>query len=1216
MRLQVISPLSVRTYRLPGAIVLALAAALAVGLVAGCSTAGPVKQSRATMPKDVPIQDQARYNKARALVNQGNQAFVKAQYARALELADQSLAAHDNFGAHFLKGSALFRLGRNLESLDSFYKAENIRSLDEQLLLTIAVVQLARGDVGRAQERYLRLQENYPKEPVYAYKVGTTYKLMGQYEKAYEALKKADVAGFEHLAQLYVQLGDTTLELKRYKESEEYFAKAHKLDPKLKAAGAGTRATSVARILDQGNEAFKAGKYPEALAHFNRAKEKSPRSAGPYLLAGTVQLALNKPDLAIEDLKKGVNLNPGNPRGYSLLGSAFHQAGRYLDAQTTLQTGLKVAPESAELYNKLGLVQKDNDQLRSAIDSFQHAVRLKADFAPARVNLAFALLDDKRFSEAQVQFEEAAKINPNDESLKEGRALVQVYSLVEEGDRFFRQGAIDRAVASYKKALDIREAAVVYNALGAAELSRKNRKAAIDYYEQSRKKDPKNVAAIQGLLRAHSDRASAGKRRALLAELRRLTGNDINVGISLGLVEEEQGRLKKAEGIYQALLKKNPGNDLLKRRLGYVYYRLGLRDNKAQKFEPALAHLKKAGEFNADIPQLPASLRVVEENIRFKDQLPTLRRAEQLYDRQQYAGALPLYEKVYEKLQRPLILVKIANCHIALGRESKGLRILEEARRVPSQNIAISEAIYTYMLKKGRTEEAQRGFALIVRSHPGAYYSHYKLGIIDLLSGQLDSALEHFGRAVTYRPDFVAAYVARGVVHYRRGDADKARAQFELAVTREPKSPLAAFNLGVMSYNDNLTDKAEEAFRSLALAQPEFTDARYHLSYIHYSRGDLDKALEELRAIIAIDAQPRYRFAVAQVLEKRYETARTPANAAALRAAYEELISKHPGSSYASESRKKMHRLNPDERVLHAYPQSAKAFPLLTNGVLVQRDRNSVAAFDSQSKARLWVREYDGAVQAVFAAGAVFALADGRLELLNHRAGIVLKSFEAPPGAVQILGDYSTPALVSKDKKQVRLTVFGGSKPRETTAVAGSEFHFAGGNFYLLRPAGKGRELLRLGTDLQTTGSPIAIAGKRARLTLLRVGERLYAFLAGRALWVIKDDEASKSAVARDERRLLHAGGADGPILVVGSSTARALKPDGDTAARFRLPVAVRDGASVVATAGNRIAYVGVDGKLHHVLLTEGDAKSIWVQDLGDLPKASGVAGRTFSVYH
>ncbi len=1190
-------------------------------LAAGCRTAPPPRSSAAREGRDVPITDPVRWKKARQLSNSGNRAFVRGNFAEALRLARESLEAHESFGGHYLQGSALFRLGRGSESLESYYRAEAIRPTDEQLLMTIAVVELSRGDVPRALERYRRLHAEHPKDPTYAFKVGTTLKLLGRYEEAYEHLKKADQAGFTHLALVCVQLGDTALELKKYEEGEGYFARAYKLDPKLKAAGAGTKATAVARLLDQGSVAFKAGRFEEALGHYNRAKEQAPTSAGPFLLSGITLISLKKYPEAIEDLKKAVNLNPASPRGYSQLGSAYHLAGRLRDAESTFRLGLRVAPENAPLFNKLGLVLRDNGQLRAAIDAFTQAVRLKPDLTAARVNLAFALLDDKRYREAEQHLEEAARQRPADKELAESRQLVRVYAVVDQGDRYFRQGQVDRAMAEYRKALEIKKAATVYNAMGNAELARGEKRVAISHFEAARKLEPKNVPALQGLARAYSDRRDASKRAAVLAQLKRLGGSDLSVGVSLGRLREDEGKFTEAEQIYLGLLKNYKESDLVRRRLGFVYYRMGLQENDAQRFEKARERMQAAARYNPDIPQLPDSLKTIEENLRFRDQLPILRRAETLFDARRYADALPLYEQVYAKMKRPLVLIKIANCYIAMGQESRGLRLLEQSQRGVDTDVSYSEAIYSYLMQKGRVEEAARGFAQIVRTRPDSYYSHFKLGMIELMAGRLDEAQGYFNRAVTYRPDFTPAYIARGVVHYRKGNASEARREFALAQEREPKSALAAFNLGVMAFNDNLADKAEAAFAALIKTNPEFTDARYHLSYIYYARGDLDKAEQELQACIAADPQSRYRFALTQVYEKRYAASRTPANAAALRKSYEVLMVQAPGSRYAAEGREKLRRLNPDQRVLHAYPEKSRTQPIYANGVLVRVVGSEVVAHDASSKSRLWSRDFSAGVDALQAGGAVLVASGRTLSAWNHRSGQALWERELPQKAEAILGSYEETGVVVRRRigsANIRaLIVWRDGRPFEINGQAESRFFYAAGRFYHVRPgAGGSWEMERLDRELKSPGAAVGLGAARGAPQIAADAERTYVFFSGSGLFVVEGGAARRVAVKAAEERLLFAEGASSVLLLAGRDRVRVIGPDGRQVAESALQTPMSDTASATAIDTNRVLYHGTDGRLHLVELANGSAKVVWSQELGELEPAAATDGRSFSVYY
>ncbi|MEQ9366013.1 MAG: tetratricopeptide repeat protein, partial [Leptospirales bacterium] len=186
-----------------------ICAALSIATLApACLLTPPARMSSAQSEDLSQIKDPVQYRKAREMVNAANRLYLRKRYPEALKLARESIAVHETFEGYYLIGTVLYQQNKTSESLEAYLKSEEINPKDQQLLLTLGTVHTALGDLNEAQTRYSRLHETYPNDPVYAYKVGTTYKNLREYEKADVYLKKADVKGFKHLDQVYIQLGD------------------------------------------------------------------------------------------------------------------------------------------------------------------------------------------------------------------------------------------------------------------------------------------------------------------------------------------------------------------------------------------------------------------------------------------------------------------------------------------------------------------------------------------------------------------------------------------------------------------------------------------------------------------------------------------------------------------------------------------------------------------------------------------------------------------------------------------------------------------------------------------------------------------------------------------------------------------------------------------------------------------------------------------------
>lgn len=1182
---------------------LTLAAAMLALSGASCALLQRTPERQSSARETAPaqrIEDPVRYREALALVNQGNRSFIRQDFDGALQLATQSLQKHESYQGYYLRGITLQRQGKLDEAIAALRDAERLGPSDEQVLLTFATVLIAKGEMEQAQQRYLRLMEQHPDDALYPYRAGVTAKNMRQYDKAYEYLRKADRPGFQFLDQVYLQLGDVCLELKRYDESRSFFEKAAQVNPQLAAAARGGQATETARLLEEGNQALASRDYEGALAKYRAAREQTPDQAAPYLLSATALLALNRDEEATTDLLRALELNPRDAKVYSLLATAFQKQRRYREALDTIQKGLQVAPESGDLYNKLGLVRRDREETRAAIDAFYRALAVQPDYQPARVNLAYALLDDKRYSDARREFEGALSRDPGNEELKRGLGLIEVYAILDRGNRQLQDNRIPQALVEYRKALQLRsDLPLVHNAIGQAELARRAGPVAERSYRESLRLDANNVTALQGLARALALQGKTRESNEAVARLTTLTRNDARAALAVGRIKEDQNDLRGAERYYQEFLRRNPEAAAVKQRLGVVYYRQGLQANDREQYQEALRLFEKAQGANPEIPQLPQTLATVRENIQYAALLPRLKAAETLFNRGDFERALPAYQQVYRELKRPLIIVKISQCYIALGQEQKAFQVLEqaEAENGGSQNmVEISEAIYNLALRRGDMERARRGFEEIVARHEDAYYSWYKLGVIHLHKREFKDSIEDFSRAIVYKPDFAPAYIARGVAHYENGDRDRGRQEFEEALNRDAEAVLASFNLGVYFYNASMVDRAEKIFRDLIRDFPDFPDARYQLSFILFQRGELDGAETELRACIERNDEDRYRWALGQVLEKRFQQSRNPADGEAVRSAYQELIQRFPASRFASEARQRLLSLRPGERIVQPYGAAASARLLgVSQGALIAWNDRQITALDVNGRRQRWNLRLDEKPRSAFVDQALVILNSTQIRLFDLQDGALLSAFAAPAGATQISGSFNRIAVTVPSARRggaptvqvfdargqllgsralpagARLVAGGGHVARlerQGNRVIVVRYAFEGGAMQDERRVEVPFERLRAMPQVEASGARVQLSNPGEQSVLVDL-ERM-AMISRVAL------PAGVNAAALQEGDALR-------WLVVVNQELRVFNNSGREERKLRLPVAPASSAAIRAEEDNSVIYVGRDGAVRRI---------------------------------
>ncbi len=1147
-------------------------------LAAFCASASE-RNSTARSPE---TKDPVKYEAARSQISQANRLFLDGKFSDALSIVDRSLAGYETFEGYFLKGSIMYRLNRVQEALDAYLRAENIRPNDEQLLLSIAVVYTGKGDLENAQKRYVKLVEVNPKEPIYTFKAGTGYKLLRDYEKAYASLKLADVPSFRYRDQLYLQLGDVCLELKKYDEAENYFREAKKINPKLEEASTGDEASRIARVLEKGNTAFQEKRYEEALKYFEEGITASPDSSGPYLLAATALLALERYEESKAKLLRAIELNPADSKGYSLLGSVYHKMREYQKALAAFKSGTDVAPDSAELFNKTGLVYRDLGETRKSIDAFRKSVQLNPSYAPARINLALAYLDDSRYEESKTEFSAAQELDSDNASLKGWEELVQVRILLDRGDRFFQNNKMTQASAEYTKALRIRDdLPVIQNALGRVELQRRHYSDAVRFFNKALEIDAANVPALQGLIRAYAALNKNREKEETLAKLTALTRNSPDAAIALGRLKEDQGQLREAETYYLNLLKEKD-QDEIKRRLGIVYYKLGLEENKKENFPGALQNFQKAQTYNPDISQLAETIKIVEENIQFADQIPILKRAERLFAERKYAEAVVLYEEVHKKFSRPLILVKIANCYMSLGQEEKGLRILEEAGKTAPEDLEIAEAVYTYLMKKGELDKAEAGFKQILEAHEDAYYSLYKLGIIEIQKKDPDDAIEYLTRSLIYRPDFMVAHVALGVAYYDKGDRVKAREEFDTAVKNDGQNgSLAMFNIGVMYYNENLLDKAEQIFLDLARNDSDFADPHYHLSYIHFNRGNMDRAEREMKLCMSMANDEKYYYAMTQIYEKKYTQSKNPRDAAALRQAYQDLILKHPASHYTDDARRKLLTLAPDRPVVQAYPSAVyQTGPVLYAGAMIGVRNGSLSSVENAGQQTNWSVNLEETPSMILADRLLYVLYPGRLDEYDIATGRKIGSFAVERGTA-ITGGFDRIG-VSSSGPAATLSVYNnaGNKIGSHNSSVPGQYYYTGGSFYVLTSG----ELTRLDANLaaEKTVSVNNSGSPAPAVSLQQYGEKLYLVL-DRLVQIFDSrtmELGGNIALSADQEPVFNREENSVKILISSTRKLSVYDADGEKVQEIQLRNPILSPRAVRSTSNGRFFYISSDGKV------------------------------------
>ena len=108
------------------------------------------------------------------------------------------------------------------------------------------------------------------------------------------------------------------------------------------------------------NTYFRAGKYAESSAQYQKLIEKDPKSAELYIRLGESRRYGGDNNAAIDALNKAKTIEPGNVAIYQDLGMLYESLGRSDDARKSYEEVIKLKPDDGMALNNLAYLKADS----------------------------------------------------------------------------------------------------------------------------------------------------------------------------------------------------------------------------------------------------------------------------------------------------------------------------------------------------------------------------------------------------------------------------------------------------------------------------------------------------------------------------------------------------------------------------------------------------------------------------------------------------------------------------------------------------------------------------------------------------------------------------------------------------------------------------------------------------------------------------------------
>ncbi len=935
---------------------------------------------------EVSAEDRLDLESARAILAKGNLLFQKGEFGEAITRGKEANEKVETAEGYALIGASEYQLGEYAASKEAYELGNRLDPENEKLLIGLGTVESTLGDYEDALQIYQKLVKMEPDEPVYKYKVGTLLKLQKKYEESYVTLKPLEnQKDFPYPVELLNQLGDVCLELKKYDEAEAYFAKAEKLQPDLKSAQNAKQSTKVAALIQKGNDAIAKKNYDLAIEEYQKATELQPNNASLWTFLGNANFLKGNLKEAESNFRKSVTIQDNFTNGYLGLCNVQIKKSNFSECLKIAETGLKKSPKNAELKNKLGICEWKWGQTQKALLSFQDASAWDKNFFEPRMNLAYLLLDQGRNEEAIDALKKAeTHIHADKDQIKKALALAESQMFIAEGDTYLRQGKRKQALELYGKALGRSpNDPAPHNAFAKAYYAFNEYKKSESSYLEALRNDDKNLMAIQGLARVYAKTGESKKEAEYVGKLQKLSQNDPYVAITLGRIAEDSKKFDEADSIYLSLLKKFPDNDAVHYRLGNLYYKRAVDENDKENYNKAMDYVQKSKKYSKEIPEITETERTIKENLRFAEIIPFVREGNKAYDKKRFDDAIVSYQKAYDKVPKPSLLVKVAECYMSKGEEEKGIAILEKAAREnKDQASSFHEGIYAFFYKKGEIGKAEEGFNKLISEKPDSFYSYYMLGLISMKKKDYESSLSNFDKSILLNGSFAPSNVAKGLAFYKIGKPENAKKEFERARSKDGEFSISSYNLAIAYFNEDLTTESKSILEALKKSDPDFVDGEIHLAYIYFKEGKLNEAEDSILNVLKEERSAEALYAHYVILDEKSK--KTPSEKITSKkvSVQKEIWKNFPDSKYA--------RLLPTDKQEEgiiitevALSGTPVELPLLYPNRVIVNYGESIVGLDRETKEVTWK----------FATTAPFKSLIGGKQIFAFRSGLIQKIY-------------------------------------------------------------------------------------------------------------------------------------------------------------------------------------------------------------------------------
>jgi tetratricopeptide (TPR) repeat protein len=345
---------------------------------------------------------------------------------------------------------------------------------------------------------------------------------------------------------------------------------------------------------------------------YRQILQAEPGHADSIHLLGVVALQGNQHDVAIEHIRRAIDLQGNQPIYHCNLGEAYRSAGKLAEAAECYQQALRIDPQLPQAHNNLGNVLKSLGKTAEAVAAYQRAIQLQPTYAEPHNNLAAVLQEQGDLSAAIAHYRQAVALNPRyagayknlSTALKNQGNLAEAAECCQQalrldpqdseahvnlGTLYHAQKRYEEALASFREAIRLDpRCALAYNNIGGVLKERKDYEAAAECYRRAVELRPDFAEAFNNwgalcIEQKQFELAVDCYRRAL-----ELQPDSADTLANLGTALQMQGKPAESVAYHRRALAIRPDRHHTHFSLGAAFHLLGQADEALASYTEAI----------------------------------------------------------------------------------------------------------------------------------------------------------------------------------------------------------------------------------------------------------------------------------------------------------------------------------------------------------------------------------------------------------------------------------------------------------------------------------------------------------------------------------------------------------------------------------------------------------------------------------------------------